>query len=92
MALIPEVTGCPVTSFVASALKGQSQVPTDQGAISMRNVFSFLSDESGASAAEYALILVIIGAVLATAMTDLGTSIATALGNVGTYLETAVAP
>jgi len=41
----------------------------------MQNFVSFLKDESGASAAEYALILAIIGAGVGVAVFSLGTAI-----------------
>ena len=44
---------------------------------------SYLSDESGAAAAEYALILTIIGTTLLVAVSTLGNDIATALTNAG---------
>lgn len=48
----------------------------------MRNfIKSYLSDESGAAAAEYALILAIVGAGIAGAVTLLGTNISTAITN-----------
>jgi pilus assembly protein Flp/PilA len=47
----------------------------------MRNFMSFLRDESGASAAEYALILAIVGAGIAVAAGALGTAISTAVDN-----------
>ena len=40
---------------------------------------SYLRDESGAAAAEYALILAIVGAGIAYAATQLGTAISTAI-------------
>ena len=40
---------------------------------------AFLSDESGASAAEYVLILAIIGTTIAAAVTTFGNAIGTAL-------------
>jgi pilus assembly protein Flp/PilA len=40
---------------------------------------SFIRDESGAAAAEYALILAIVGAGIALAVTHLGTAISTAI-------------
>ncbi len=43
-------------------------------------VTSFLRDDSGASAAEYALILAIIGSGIAIASFTLGESISTAMG------------
>jgi len=50
----------------------------------MRNITkSYLSDESGAAAAEYALILTIIGTALAAAVITLGGDIATALTKAG---------
>ena len=44
---------------------------------------TYLSDESGAAAAEYALILTIIGTTLLVAVGTLGNDIATALTNAG---------
>lgn len=46
-------------------------------------VTSFLRDESGASAAEYALILAIIGTGIAVAAVTLGESISTAMTDAG---------
>jgi pilus assembly protein Flp/PilA len=40
---------------------------------------SFIRDESGAAAAEYALILAIVGAGIAVAAANLGTAISTAI-------------
>ncbi|HWU57054.1 MAG TPA: Flp family type IVb pilin [Rhizomicrobium sp.] len=40
---------------------------------------SFIRDESGAAAAEYALILAIVGAGIAVAATNLGTAISSAI-------------
>ena len=46
----------------------------------MRNLLkSFLRDESGAAAAEYALILAIVGAGIAVAAKELGTAISSAI-------------
>lgn len=45
----------------------------------MNKFSAFLRDESGASAAEYVLILTIIGTVLVTAVTSLRTAIGGAL-------------
>jgi len=42
---------------------------------------SFLRDESGAAAAEYALILAIVGAGIAVAAANLGTAISTAINS-----------
>ncbi len=46
-------------------------------------VSSFLRDESGASAAEYALILAIIGSGIAVAAFTLGGNISTAMTDAG---------
>jgi len=54
----------------------------------MRNIIkSYLSDESGAAAAEYALILTIIGTALAAAVITLGGDIAQALTKAGTTIS-----
>jgi pilus assembly protein Flp/PilA len=45
----------------------------------MNQVLAYLGDEEGASAAEYALILAIIGAAIALAMIFLGGTIANAV-------------
>ena len=51
-----------------------------QWGFDMRKVLkSFIRDESGAAAAEYALILAIVGAGIAIAATNLGTAISTAI-------------
>ena len=48
----------------------------------MRNLLkSFIRDESGAAAAEYALILAIVGAGIAYAATQLGGAISTAINS-----------
>lgn len=46
-----------------------------------------LRDESGASAAEYALILAIVGAAIALAAVTLGKSIANAMDNAATCIN-----
>lgn len=51
-------------------------------------LLSFLHDESGASAAEYALILAIVGAAIATAAGTLGTAISGALNGAATHITT----
>lgn len=48
----------------------------------------FRRDESGASAAEYALILAVIGAGIAVAAFNLGDAIETAIGDAETEIET----
>jgi pilus assembly protein Flp/PilA len=53
----------------------------------MTKFASFLRDESGASAAEYVLILAIIGGGIVAAATAFGGSISTALGKAGAAME-----
>ena len=53
----------------------------------MRGFIAFLKDESGASAAEYALILTIVGAGIAVAAGALGTAISTAVNNAATKIS-----
>ena len=53
----------------------------------MRNfIKSFICDESGAAAAEYALILAIVGAGIAVAAGQLGTAISTAINSAQTQI------
>jgi pilus assembly protein Flp/PilA len=52
----------------------------------MKTLINMLNDESGASAAEYALILAIIGAGIAIAAYNLGTSISSAMSKSGSCL------
>jgi pilus assembly protein Flp/PilA len=47
----------------------------------MNDFMEMLRDESGASAAEYALILAIVGSAIAFAAVALGSSISSAMGN-----------
>jgi len=53
----------------------------------MNKINAFLRDESGASAAEYVLILAIIGGGIVAAATAFGASISTALDKAGTAME-----
>lgn len=53
----------------------------------MRNVVKFLKNESGASAAEYALILAIIATAIVTAIGVLSTDIQTAIDNAGAVIN-----
>jgi len=53
----------------------------------MRNFICFLKDESGASAAEYALILAIVGAGIAVAAGVLGSAISTAVNSAATAIS-----
>ena len=54
----------------------------------MTFVKTFLRDEAGASAAEYALILAIVGAGIALAASNLGGAIQTAISNTTTEVQT----
>ena len=54
----------------------------------MTEVLAYLGDENGASAAEYALILAIIGATIAAAMLFLGNSISSAVNNAANCIST----
>ena len=54
----------------------------------MTMIKNFLRDESGASAAEYALILAIVGAGIAGAALLLGGTISTAMNDAGTCIST----
>lgn len=64
--------------------RGDRAVQTATMGCMMRNFLkSYLSDESGAAAAEYALILTIIGTALLAAVSTLGNDIASALNAAG---------
>ena len=52
----------------------------------MKTFISMLKDESGASAAEYALILAIVGAGIAAATLALGQAISTSMGSASTCI------
>ena len=54
----------------------------------MTNFIKMLRDESGASAAEYALILAIVGTAIALAAILLGNTIAGALNDASTCIST----
>lgn len=47
----------------------------------MKTFLNMLRDESGAAAAEYALILAIVGAAIALAAVNLGTAVSHAMNN-----------
>ena len=53
----------------------------------MSKFVSFLNDESGASAAEYVLILAIIGSAIVAGAILLGTSISNALSKASTFID-----
>src|SRR3546814_2703362 len=62
--------------------------PTKEWRKTMRNFLKGLwQDESGAAAAEYALILAIVGAGIAAAALLLGTTISTAMNDAGTCIS-----
>jgi pilus assembly protein Flp/PilA len=52
----------------------------------MKTFINMLKDESGASAAEYALILAIVGSALALAAIGLGRTIGNSMNNAGTKI------
>jgi pilus assembly protein Flp/PilA len=54
-----------------------------------RSVMKFLRDESGATAAEYVLLMGIVCMTLAVASLTFGEAIATALGNAGAAIGVA---
>ena len=53
----------------------------------MKTFIKMLRDESGASAAEYALLLAIIGGLLALAAITLGNTISTSMGKASTCIS-----
>jgi pilus assembly protein Flp/PilA len=53
----------------------------------MKTFIRMLKDQSGASAAEYALILAIVGSTLAVAAYTLGNTIAGAMNNAGSRIN-----
>ena len=55
----------------------------------MTKFLKLLKDKSGASAAEYALILAIIGSAIAIAALGLGSAIADRMDNAATCIKTA---
>jgi pilus assembly protein Flp/PilA len=54
----------------------------------MKTFIRMLKDESGASAAEYALILAIVGSAIALAAITLGQTIANAMNDASTCIST----
>lgn len=51
------------------------------------HIKTFLQDEEGASAIEYALVAALIGLAAATAMTDVGTQLSTFFTKIKTKLQ-----
>lgn len=59
----------------------------------MKNLIkTFIADEAGASAAEYALILAVVGIGIVAAATTLSTAISGAMTRTATTINTGVAP
>ena len=54
----------------------------------MTTLIKMMKDESGASAAEYALILAIVGSAIALAAITLGSTIANAMNSASTCIST----
>lgn len=54
----------------------------------MTKLMSYLTDENGASAAEYALILAIVGVGIAVAALALGTAVGGAMNDAATCITT----
>jgi pilus assembly protein Flp/PilA len=63
---------------LARALRGGEGYPM-KGSVMKQSILNFIRDESGAAAAEYALILAIVGAGIAVAAKNLGTAISSAI-------------
>jgi pilus assembly protein Flp/PilA len=52
----------------------------------MSKIISFLKDETGAAAAEYVIIVAVMGTALAAGATVFGNDLSSALGSIGTWL------
>jgi pilus assembly protein Flp/PilA len=77
---------------LVSCCEGRLRVATETelGVLTMRKfAISYFRDESGAAAAEYALILAIVGAGIAAAAIFLGSAISTAIHSAATCVQTA---
>lgn len=66
---------------------GRTVMPENGVTIMTKFFREFLRDETGASAAEYALILAIVGTGIAVAAVALGTTISTAMNDAGTCIS-----
>jgi pilus assembly protein Flp/PilA len=76
------VPSCSSDSALSFSKEAGAGFESNNGVLNMRNFLkSFLRDESGAAAAEYALILAIVGAGIAIAAKNLGTAISSAIDN-----------
>jgi len=58
----------------------------------MTNILKMMNDDSGAAAAEYALILAIVGSGIALAAYNLGTAIKGAMGTAATCVSSTTKP
>ena len=70
----------------APSFSHPGDVSNPKGRFPMIKFVAFLKDESGASAAEYALILAVIGAGIVAGALFLGGSIGNSLNSAGTYI------
>ena len=55
----------------------------------MNKIVAFLKEESGAAAAEYVLIIAVIGGLVALGGATFGGDLQAALGTIGTFINTA---
>jgi pilus assembly protein Flp/PilA len=77
----------PLSSALSFSKEAGADFESNNGVLNMRNFLkSFLRDESGAAAAEYALILAIVGAGIALAAQNLGTAISSAINTAQGYV------
>ena len=77
------------TSFpVSSVVSGRLRPGSRRKGTKMKTFLNMLRDESGASAAEYALILAIVGAGIAVAAAGLGGAIKTSMDDAKDCIET----
>ena len=60
---------------------------SDEGDVTVKTFINMLRDEAGASAAEYALILAIVGSALAIAAIGLGNTISSSMNNQATKIK-----
>ena len=58
----------------------------------MNTIVSYLKDESGAAAAEYALILAVVGAAIAAAALALGQAVSSAIGTATSDIKAGMTP
>jgi pilus assembly protein Flp/PilA len=77
----------PLLAFAALAFRPFMDFSAGNGAVSMRHVYDFLADESGATAIEYALIAAGIGMAILVAVNSLGTAISSTFDTIRTSLN-----